>query len=90
MGQVVPIDVADMPLATGPHEPDRDDGLKFAAIIDESAFAERAARDQPAGAGRAPDSVAMAPWVMYQPGNCQEVIPVVWLEIGSSFSGGGA
>src|SRR5262249_32197553 len=37
-----------------------------------------------------PDSVAIAPWVMNHSGNCQQVIPVVWVEFGSSLWGGGA
>src|SRR4051812_41698479 len=37
-----------------------------------------------------PDSVARAPWVMNHSGNCQQVIPVFWVEVGSSSSGGGA
>ena len=37
-----------------------------------------------------PDSVARAPWVMNHSGNCQQVMPVFWVEVGSSLSGGGA
>ena len=53
--EVVPVDVADMPVAAGPHEPDRDDRLCFLVVVDELALRSgTTAGDQPARAGRSP------------------------------------